>query len=176
MSRSTLIPTFIVCLGLTFAAVANTGQDAAKPAAGNNQNESPTRSEFQLLEQRVAQLELQLAARRGQEQLGRGFLAIDPIVVNLNEGRLTRYLRVSIILSVEDLQKTIASAALTEIDPTIKDWLYSFLSDKTLDDIRGQDNQQKLRVEIQAGINSQLKSAGYPEYAKAVLFNEINVQ
>ena len=24
--------------------------------------------------------------------------------------------------------------------------------------------------------NSQLKSAGYPEYAKAVLFNEINVQ
>ncbi|MEZ6068212.1 MAG: flagellar basal body-associated FliL family protein [Planctomycetaceae bacterium] len=114
--------------------------------------------------------------RKEQEQLGRGFLAIDPIVANLDESRLSRYIRVSIVLSVEDGQKEPALTALTEINPKIKDWVYGFLSGKTLDDVRGQDNQQKLRVEIQAGINSQLKAAGYPEFAKAVLFDEINVQ
>jgi len=176
MSRSTLIPALIVCLGLTFAAVANTGQDAAAPVVGTNQDQTPTVADFQSLEQRVTKLERQLSARKAQEQLGRGFLAIDPIVANLDEGRLSRYIRVSIILSIEDGQKQSALTALTEINPKIKDWVYGFLSGKTLEDVRGQDNQQKLRVEIQAGINSQLKSAGYPEFAKAVLFDEINIQ
>lgn len=176
MSRSTLIPALIVSLGLTFAAVANSGQDAAEPPVDSSQGKTPTVADFQALVKRVEKLERQLSARKEQEQLGRGFLAIDPIVANLDEGRLSRYIRVSIVLSVEDGQKQPALTALTEINPKIKDWVYGFLSGKTLDDVRGQDNQQKLRVEIQAGINSQLKSAGYPEFAKAVLFDEINVQ
>ncbi len=176
MSRSTFIPALIVCLGLTFAAVGYTAQDAATLAVKPKQDQAPTVADFQSLVQRVEKLERQLSARKEQEQLGRGFLAIDPIVANLDEGRLTRYIRVSIVLSIEDGQKQSALTALAEIDPKIKDWIYGFLSDKTLDDVRGRDNQQKLRVDIQAGINSQLKSAGYSEFAKAVLFDEINIQ
>ena len=176
MTRSTLIPALIVCLGLTFAGVANTVQEAALPADDFKQDKAATAADFQALVQRVEKLERQLSARKEQEQLGRGFLAIDPIIANLDDGRLSKYIRVSIVLSIEDGQKQSALAALTEINPKIKDWCNSFLSGKTLEDIRGKDNQQKLRVEIQAGINSQLKSAGYPEFAKAVLFDEINVQ
>ena len=176
MSRSSLIPAVIVCLGLAYGAVANTGKEPAGVAAVAQQNEAPCAADFKSLEQRVAKIEQQLAARNEQEQLGRGFLAIDSIVANLDEGRLSRYLRVSAVLAVEDGKKQDAKEALSQINPKVRDWMYDFLSDKGLDDIRGKENQQKLRNEIQTGINLQFKSAGYPEFAKAVLFNEINVQ
>lgn len=176
MFRSSLIPGVIVCLGLAYGAVANTGQDTVESAAVAHQDESTLAADFKSLEQRVAKLERQLAARKEQEQLGRGFLAIDPIVANLDEGRLSRYIRVSAVLVVEDGEKQLALEALSQVNPKVKDWMYDLLSAKTLDDIRGQEGQRKLRIEIQTGINLQLKSAGYPEFAKAVLFDEINVQ
>lgn len=176
MSRSTLIPAIIVCLGLTFAAVANTTQDAAAPAVDSHQGKAPTAADFQALVQRVEKLERQLSARKEQEQLGRGFLAIEPIVANLDEGRLSRYIRIVPVLAIEDGQKQLAADALSQISPKINDWLNATLSGKSLEDVRGQDNQQKLRTEIQAGINLQFKSGGYPEFAKAVLFDEFIVQ
>ena len=70
MSRSTMIPAIICCLGLTFAAVANTTQDAAAPAADSHQSKAPTAADFQALVQRVEKLEHQLSARKEQGQLG----------------------------------------------------------------------------------------------------------
>ena len=79
MSRSTLVPAFIACLGLTIAAVANTTQDAATPGLDTDRTTVPTAADFQALVLRVEKLERQLSDRKEQQQLGRGFLAIEPI-------------------------------------------------------------------------------------------------
>lgn len=176
MSRSTLVPTLIVCLGLTFAAVANTNQDAAAPAVDSHRDKAPTAADFRALVQRIEKLESQLSAPKEQEQLGRGFLAIEPIVANLDEGGLTRYIRIVPVLAVEDGQKQLAVEALSQISPQINNWLIATFSGKSLEDVRGHDRQQQLRTEIQSGINSLFMSGGYPEFAKAVLFDEFIIQ
>lgn len=60
--------------------------------------------------------------------------------------------------------------------PNINDWLYACLGDKTLEDIGGNDNNMKLKAEIQAGLNSLFTAAGLPELITGVLLNEISVQ
>ena len=176
MLRSTLVPALIVCLGLTIAAIASTTQDAATSGTDPDRTKAPTAADFQALVLRVEKLERQLSDRKEQEQLGRGFLAIEPVVVNLDESRLTRYIRIVPVLAIEDGQKQLALDALSQMNPKINDWMNATLSGKSLEDVRGQDNQQKLRTEIQAGINLQFKSGGYPEFAKAVLFDEFIIQ
>ncbi len=111
-----------------------------------------------------------------QEALGRGLVPFPSFVANLRDETLTRYLRVGLVFAIDDGKKQAVNDALSEIRPHIKDWLLSHLADKTISDINGRQNQIKLREEIQAGINLQFKSAGHPEYVKAVLFDEINVQ
>ena len=80
------------------------------------------------------------------------------------------------MLAIEDGQKQLAIDALSQMSPKINDWMNVTLSGKSLEDVRGQENQQKLRTEIQAGINLQFKSGGYPEFVKAVLFDEFAIQ
>ncbi|MEZ6033306.1 MAG: flagellar basal body-associated FliL family protein [Planctomycetaceae bacterium] len=178
MSRSVLIPSAIVCLGLAMAAVAQT-RDVAQPATGSPgpvATSADLATTVKTLEERVAKIERQLAARMKQETLGRGLVPFQTVVANLRDETLTRYVRVDLVLAIEDGQKQAVVDALSDIRPNVKDWLLSHLADKTVSDINGSQNQDKLREEIQAGINLQFKSAGHPQYIKAVLFDEINVQ
>ena len=96
-------------------------------------------------------------------------------MVNLDEGRLTRYLRLSITLQVDGEYQKEVTAGVETHRSILQNWLISYLSDKTMDDIRGAAGQNRLRREIQNQYNLILSPDGF-EKIKDVLFEEFTVQ
>lgn len=97
------------------------------------------------------------------------------IVVNLDEGRMSRYLRVAITLQIpksveEDFKKRVDAKRIL-----LRNWLLSKISDLDLEDIRGAAGQNRLRREIRDHFNSVLCPDGYDQIYD-VLFEEFNVQ
>ena len=103
------------------------------------------------------------------------FVPFGESVVNLDEGRLNRYLRVNITLQVNDDEVEDVTKEVEKKKAILKNWLLSNLSDKAMEEIRGAAGQNRLRREIQNHFNSVLFTDGY-ERIHDVLFEEFNVQ
>lgn len=104
-----------------------------------------------------------------------GFIPFGEVVVNLDEGRLNRYLRVNLTLQVDEAQRLSVTERLESRRSVLKNWLLSYLSDKDMEDIRGAAGQNRLRREIQNHFNSVLFPEGYDRIHE-VLFEEFNIQ
>lgn len=103
------------------------------------------------------------------------FISFGDTLVNLDEGRLNRYLRVKLTLQVPSHHTDEVEAALAKHRSILKNWLLSYLGDKSMDDIRGAAGQNRLRREIQDYFNSVL-SSDVEERVQDVLFEEFNIQ
>lgn len=99
----------------------------------------------------------------------------DPVVVNLNEDRLTRYLKIKILLVVDARDEKTVNELVQKKKPALRNWLIANLSDKSLSEVSGAAGLNKLRREIWHQFNSEL----YPDGAEKVLdifFEEFVVQ
>lgn len=99
----------------------------------------------------------------------------DQIVVNLNEGNLTRYLRVVVELQIAKDYEMEFAEKLKKNRVLLRSWLLSKISDKNLEEVRGAAGQNRLRREIQDHFNSVLFPDGYDRIYD-VLFFEYAVQ
>jgi len=97
------------------------------------------------------------------------------VVVNLDEGRMTRYLRIAISLQISKSQEETFKKLIDEKKILLRNWLLSKISDLNLDDIRGAAGQNRLRREIREQFNAVLCPDGYDQIYD-VLFEEFNVQ
>ncbi len=95
--------------------------------------------------------------------------------VNLDEGRMNRYLRLKMSLQVKQKDKERLEDLLERKNLVLRNWLLSHLSDKTLDEIRGKAGQNMLRREIRNHFNTTLFSDGHDRIYD-ILFEEFNVQ
>jgi flagellar basal body-associated protein FliL len=96
-------------------------------------------------------------------------------LVNLDDARLNRYLRVKITLQVDKNQETAISELIESRKIVLKNWLLGYLSDRDMQDIRGAAGQNRLRREIHSYFNATLFPDGY-DRIHDVLFEEFNVQ
>ena len=103
------------------------------------------------------------------------FVPFESVVVNLNEGQLTRYLRVGVTLQVPKEEEEEIILKLEEKKAVLKNWLLNQISDKNLEEIRGGAGQNRLRREVRDQFNSVLFPDGYDRIFN-VLFDEYNVQ
>ena len=103
------------------------------------------------------------------------FVPFGQTVVNLDEGRLSRYLRVSITLQVDEADEKSVTELVEQKRIILKNFLLSYLSDKRMEDIRGAAGQNRLRREIQDYFNATLFPDGYDKIHD-VLFEEFNIQ
>lgn len=103
------------------------------------------------------------------------FLPFGEVTVNLNEGRMNRYLRLKISLQIDKTQQELVQAAVDKQGLILRNWLLSHLSDKELDEIRGAAGQNMLRREIRDQVNTVLFADGF-DRVYDVLFEEFNVQ
>lgn len=78
------------------------------------------------------------------------------VVVNLDEGRMSRYLRVAITLQIPKSQEVNFKKQIEAKKVVLRNWLLSKISDLPLDDIRGAAGQNKLRREIREQFNAVL--------------------
>lgn len=103
------------------------------------------------------------------------FVIFGEKVVNLDDGRLNRYLRVSFSLRVDEDQQKEISELVEARKPILESWLLSHLSGKTMDDVRGEAGQNRVRREIQDYFNAALFDDGF-DRIHDILFNEFNIQ
>ena len=103
------------------------------------------------------------------------FIEFGETVVNLDEGRLNRYLRIVFDLKVEADQFEEMSQEVEKNRALLTSWLLMHLSDKGMDDIRGAAGQNRIRREIQDKFNSVLSPDGY-ERVHDVPFRVFQIQ
>lgn len=97
------------------------------------------------------------------------------VVVNLDEGRLNRYLQVTISLQVSEKDREQVVSRVAASKAVLTNWLLSYLSDQEMQDIRGAAGQNRLRREIRDEFNSVLFPDGYDRIDQ-VLFMQFVVQ
>ncbi|QDT33579.1 flagellar basal body-associated FliL family protein [Thalassoglobus polymorphus] len=103
------------------------------------------------------------------------YVSFGESTVNLDEGRMNRYLRLKMSLQVKQKDRERVQALLEKEKLVLRNWLLSHLSDKTLDEIRGKAGQNMLRREIRNQFNTTLFSDGH-DRVYDILFEEFNVQ
>lgn len=100
------------------------------------------------------------------------------VVVNLGgdtDGRLTRYLRVKIVLVIEDISEKAMNEVLSKQKAFLKNWLISYLSDQSIQDVGRAAGVNRVRREIRDQFNAMLFPDG-AERIQDILFDEFVVQ
>ena len=103
------------------------------------------------------------------------FVTFGEVQVNLAEERMTRFIRVKLILVADVLHEKQVTDAVTKNKAILKNWLISYLSDKSIRDVTGGAGVNRSRREIQDQFNSVLFPDG-SEKIRDVLFEEYIVQ
>ncbi len=125
-----------------------------------------------------------LSSSSGGDSKGKGnkaetdayeFVSFDEVVVNIDEPRLTRYLRLKVSLQVYESDKLDVEKMIEKKKLILRDWLTSFLGDQGMESIRGAAGHNRLRREIKDHFNSVLAPDGN-ELILGILFEEFNVQ
>ncbi len=102
------------------------------------------------------------------------YVPFGDVVVNLNEPRLNRYMRVNISLEVRAEDADEITKLVEQKKPLLKNWLIAYLSDKQLEEVRGAAALNRLSREIRDAFNRIL--VGDEEKILGVLFEEFNIQ
>jgi flagellar basal body-associated protein FliL len=101
---------------------------------------------------------------------------LEPVVANLDEPGVTRYVRASFILEVSPaLPDAKGSALFDEHKAFLRNWLNLYLAGCTLDDIRGRKNLARIQAEIKDAFNDVLFKNSKPMINR-VLFKEFQIQ
>jgi flagellar basal body-associated protein FliL len=104
------------------------------------------------------------------------FYNFNPVVANLNEPGVTRYIRVALTLEISaDLDQTKGTADLELKAPLLTNWLTIYLAGLTLEDIRGDKNLRRIQTQILDAFNEQLFPDSKP-CIKHILFREFVIQ
>ncbi len=110
-----------------------------------------------------------------KETLRPSVLTFEPVVVNLGEERLTRFLRVKLLLVVDESEAKEAGELLQRQKPFLKSWLIGYLSDQSLLEVSRAIGVNRIRREIRDQFNAFLYPDG-TERIHDILFDEFYVQ
>jgi flagellar basal body-associated protein FliL len=101
---------------------------------------------------------------------------VDPVVANLNEPSVTRYVRATFTLEMSaEVDQKKGTAFLDEKKPVLINWLTVYLSSLSLDDIRGDKNLKSIQSRVREAFNEILFPDSKPQI-KQVLIKEFPVQ
>ena len=105
----------------------------------------------------------------------RALIPFDAIVVNVADGRFTRYLRIKITLVVDVKDELGAKEAIEREKPFLQTWVLGYLQDRTMEQLHGTAGMNRVRREVRDEFNRHLYPDG-PEKIKDVLLPEYNFQ
>jgi flagellar basal body-associated protein FliL len=101
---------------------------------------------------------------------------LEPVIANLDEPGVTRYVRVTLILEMSpafDQEK--GMAMLEEKKALLRDWLTIYLAGCTLEETRGSKNLVRIKAEIRDAFNDYLFKNSKP-MVESILLKEFAVQ
>lgn len=101
---------------------------------------------------------------------------LDPVLANLDEPGVTRYVRVSISLEMSaDLDEIKGREFLGTKKMLVRDWLTTYLAGLSLEDVRGSRNLTRIKKDILGQCNELLFPNGQP-FVQRIFFKEFAVQ
>jgi flagellar basal body-associated protein FliL len=103
------------------------------------------------------------------------FMPFGEVVVNLSEERLTRYLRVKLVLLIDGNHEQEVTEKITKSKAILKSWLIGYLRDKSLKEVSGTAGVNRLRREIHEEFNV-LLGGSESDVIQDVLFEEFVIQ
>jgi len=103
------------------------------------------------------------------------YVHFEPIISNLDEARLARYVRATIVLAVRAGDAEAAGLRIEKTKPELRSRLDAYLSGQTLDDVRGEKNKNRIRRDMLRICNELLWPKRRP-LIDHVLFKEFTVQ
>ena len=112
----------------------------------------------------------------GAESKGTWFYPLEPIVANLNEPSVTRYVRVTLIIEVDaQVDKKKGTAFIEDKKPILTNLLTIYLASLSLEEIRGDKNLKRIQSQLVDSFNEKLFPDAKPQI-KRILFKEFAVQ
>jgi flagellar basal body-associated protein FliL len=101
---------------------------------------------------------------------------LDPVIANLDEPGVTRYVRATLILEMNPaLDQARGMAMLEEKKALLRDWLTIYLAGCTLEETRGSKNLVRLKAEIRDAYNDYLFKNSKP-MVQSILLKEFAIQ
>ena len=105
------------------------------------------------------------------------YIEFEPIIANLDDEQMLRYIRAKIILAVSKEDEAEATKMLDGRNKKIevRGWVTSYLAGQTIESIKGQENHNRIRREIRENINQLLWPRRKP-VIDHITFDEFTVQ
>ena len=167
-----LLPWIIITLIVVICAGAGFG--LGRLFAGSP---TPEAAESDLMPGESAQMEDLKAdddSAKGSEEVW--YYDLDPVVANLNEPSVTRYVRASLTLEMSsELDAKDGEDFLDEKKPILINWLTVYLSGLSLEDVRGDKNLRSIQSQIREAFNEELFPDSKP-HIRQILIKEFPVQ
>ena len=158
----------VVCAGAGF------GLEKLLAGSLKHQTADPNKAAHKAAE--PAKAENLKAEGSAQEAPKSWYFDLDPVVANLDEPGVTRYIRVTLTLEVDqEIDKKKGEEFLKEQKPILINWLAIYLAGLGLDDIRGNKNHMRIQSQILDAFNEKLFPGAKPQI-KHILFKEFAVQ
>ncbi|MHC4640032.1 MAG: flagellar basal body-associated FliL family protein [Planctomycetota bacterium] len=112
----------------------------------------------------------------GTESKGTWYYPLDPVVANLNEPSVTRYVRVALTMEVDaQVDNKKGTAFIDDKKPLLTNLLTIYFASLTLEEIRGDKNLKRIQSQLVDGFNEKLFPDAKPQI-KSILFKEFAVQ
>lgn len=104
------------------------------------------------------------------------FYELEPVVANLNDPGVTRYVRITLTLEITGAwAEPEAKPVLDQKKPLLKHWLTLYLSNQTIEDTRGKTNLLRMQSNISDIFNQGLFPNAQPRIMN-ILFKEFAIQ
>jgi flagellar basal body-associated protein FliL len=169
---SRLLPIVIVVFVVGLCAGAGLGlgrllagpSPAQAPESGTNQDE-PAQAQT-----------AKTVSNSADSSEGVWYYDLEPVVANLNEPNVARYVSISITLQISsDLGEKNGRSRIEQKLPVLTDWLTVYLAGLSLEDIRGDKNLKSIQSQILDAFNTKLFPDSKP-MIKHILFRNFAVQ
>lgn len=104
------------------------------------------------------------------------YYPLEPVVANLDEPGVTRYVRATLMLEISpEVDQKKGIAFIEEKKPLLTNWLTIYLAGLGLEDIRGNRNLKRIQLQILDAFNERLFHDAKPG-VKKILFKEFAIQ
>jgi flagellar basal body-associated protein FliL len=116
------------------------------------------------------------SGKQGEKGGEAWYYELDPVVANLNEPGVTRYVRITLTLEIDSTwPEEEGELLLNQKKPLLKHWLTLYLSNQTIEDARGKTNMLRMQSNIGNVFNEGLFPNAQPRITN-VLFKEFAIQ
>jgi flagellar basal body-associated protein FliL len=169
-------PLFLIILAVVIAISAGAGLGLGRIFAGPKAKPPPVDQTVPLEQTQQQEIDKLLTESSVEDSKSWYYPSLDPIVANLNEPGVNRYVRMSLIMEVSSAVDQIKGTAfLDEKKPLLVNYLTVYLSSLSIQDVRGDKNLKRIQSQIKDLLNEKLFPDAKPQIT-SILFKEFSIQ